>query len=154
MFQSPIHRIVVSSLGLNRFRGFFSALFLLCLVLQSGFAHAESPTDSPSPERQRALVHLVRQDCGSCHGMTLQGGLGPALTPEALRDKPVDSLVAVVWRSPRDAHATLEAFHDRARSRMDCRAVDGRVSQLVFPTSIFLIRNECHGDSDAHCCSR
>ncbi len=97
MFQSPIHRIVVSSLGLNRFRGFFSALFLLCLVLQSGFAHAESPTDSPSPERQRALVHLVRQDCGSCHGMTLQGGLGPALTPEALRDKPVDSLVAVVY---------------------------------------------------------
>lgn len=97
MFQSPIHRIVVSSLGLNRFRRFFSALFLLCLVLQSGFAHAESPTDSPSPERQRALVHLVRQDCGSCHGMTLQGGLGPALTPEALRDKPVDSLVAVVY---------------------------------------------------------
>ena len=97
MFQSPIHRIVVSSLGLNRFRGFFSALFLLCLVLQSGFAHAESPTDSPSPERQRALVHLVRQDCGSCHGMTLQGGLGPAPTPEALRDKPVDSLVAVVY---------------------------------------------------------
>ena len=86
MFQSPIHRIVVSSLGLNRFRRFFSALFLLCLVLQSGFAHAESPTDSPSPERQRALVHLVRQ-----------GGLGPALTPEALRDKPVDSLVAVVY---------------------------------------------------------
>ena len=97
VFQSPIHRIVVSSLGLNRFRRFFSALFLLCLVLQSGFAHAESPTDSPSPERQRALVHLVRQDCGSCHGMTLQGGLGPALTPEALRDKPVDSLVAVVY---------------------------------------------------------
>ena len=97
MFQSPIHRIVVSSLGLNRFRRFFSALFLLCLVLQSGFAHAESPTDSPSPERQRELVHLVRQDCGSCHGMTLQGGLGPALTPEALRDKPVDSLVAVVY---------------------------------------------------------
>ena len=97
MFQSPIHRIVVSSLGLNRFRRFFSALFLLCLVLQSGFAHAESPTDTPSPERQRALVHLVRQDCGSCHGMTLQGGLGPALKPEALRDKPVDSLVAVVY---------------------------------------------------------
>ena len=51
----------------------------------------------PDAARQQQLVHLVRQDCGSCHGMTLQGGLGPALTPEALRDKPVDSLVAVVY---------------------------------------------------------
>lgn len=50
----------------------------------------------PSAARQRELVHLVRQDCGSCHGMTLQGGLGPSLTPEALRDKPVDSLVATI----------------------------------------------------------
>lgn len=52
---------------------------------------------SPSPERQRDLVHLVRQDCGSCHGMTLQGGLGPSLKPEALRDKPVESLVATIY---------------------------------------------------------
>lgn len=50
----------------------------------------------PSPERQRELVHLVRQDCGSCHGMTLQGGLGPPLTPAALQGKPVDSLVATI----------------------------------------------------------
>jgi cytochrome c55X len=50
----------------------------------------------PSTERQRELVHLVRQDCGSCHGMTLQGGLGPSLKPEALRDKPVESLVATI----------------------------------------------------------
>jgi cytochrome c55X len=49
-----------------------------------------------SDERQRELVHLVRQDCGSCHGMTLQGGLGPALKPEALRDKPLESLVATI----------------------------------------------------------
>lgn len=46
----------------------------------------ESP--APSPERGRELVRLVRQDCGSCHGLTLRGGLGPALLPEALRDKP------------------------------------------------------------------
>jgi cytochrome c55X len=25
------------------------------------------------------LERLVRQDCGSCHGMTLKGGLGPDL---------------------------------------------------------------------------
>lgn len=45
---------------------------------------------------ERKLVRLVRQDCGSCHGMQLTGGLGHPLTPEALRDKPLDSLVATV----------------------------------------------------------
>lgn len=52
--------------------------------------------DAPSVERQQELVRLVRQDCGSCHGMTLQGGLGPALTSSALQDKPAESLVATV----------------------------------------------------------
>ena len=52
----------------------------------------------PATERQRELVRMVRQDCGSCHGMTLNGGLGPALTVEALklRDIPKDSLVATI----------------------------------------------------------
>lgn len=43
-------------------------------------------------ERQKALVHLVREDCGSCHGLTLKGGLGPALLPDALKGKDVESL--------------------------------------------------------------
>ncbi|MCE9570867.1 MAG: cytochrome c [Rhodocyclales bacterium] len=50
----------------------------------------------PSPARQKELIHLVRQDCGSCHGMTLQGGLGPALLPATLADKPVEGLVATI----------------------------------------------------------
>ncbi|MCU0954142.1 MAG: cytochrome c [Hyphomicrobium sp.] len=35
------------------------------------------------------LERLVRQDCGSCHGMTLKGGLGPDLRAARLagRDK-------------------------------------------------------------------
>ena len=37
--------------------------------------------------RQQELVHLLYQDCGSCHGMRLTGGLGPALTPAALAGK-------------------------------------------------------------------
>ena len=61
------------------------------------FAQAVSTLEIPKKERQKELVHLVRQDCGSCHGMTLKGGLGPALTPEVLRDKPVESLVATVF---------------------------------------------------------
>ncbi len=46
-----------------------------------------------SAQRQTELGHLLRQDCGSCHGMTLKGGLGPALTPEALIGKPDGLLV-------------------------------------------------------------
>lgn len=42
----------------------------------------------PLPSRQAELEHMLRHDCGSCHGMTLKGGLGPALTPDALRNKP------------------------------------------------------------------
>jgi cytochrome c55X len=41
-------------------------------------------------------VHRVRQDCGSCHGMRLTGGLGPALTPQALANWPQDNLVQVI----------------------------------------------------------
>ncbi len=72
---------------------------LLALVLASApaFAETASPPAAPTPERQKQLVHLVRQDCGSCHGMTLQGGLGPALTPAALRERPADSLVATIY---------------------------------------------------------
>jgi cytochrome c55X len=50
----------------------------------------------PVEARRAELTHLVRQDCGSCHGMTLKGGLGPALTRDALRDKPAESLVVTV----------------------------------------------------------
>lgn len=61
------------------------------LVLPAGVA-----TAAPDAPRQRELVHLVRQDCGSCHGMTLKGGLGPALLPESLRDKPAESLKSTI----------------------------------------------------------
>jgi cytochrome c55X len=50
----------------------------------------------PTPQRQQKLVRMVRQDCGSCHGLLLTGGLGPPLTPSALREWPVESLVATI----------------------------------------------------------
>ena len=40
---------------------------------------------------------MVRQDCGSCHGMRLTGGLGPALTREALAGKPLDAMAATIF---------------------------------------------------------
>lgn len=44
-------------------------------------------------DRAGELRRLLRDDCGSCHGMTLKGGLGPALLPAALAGKP-DALLA------------------------------------------------------------
>lgn len=52
---------------------------------------AEEPAN-PIPPRQKELIRMVRQDCGSCHGLTLRGGLGPALLPDNLRDRPPQSL--------------------------------------------------------------
>lgn len=57
---------------------------------------ADARPAAPDPERARELVSIVRQDCGSCHGLTLKGGLGPALTAEALADKPAEGLVATI----------------------------------------------------------
>jgi cytochrome c55X len=36
------------------------------------------------------LKYLLQHDCGSCHGMRLTGGLGPALTSSALERYPVN----------------------------------------------------------------
>ncbi len=63
------------------------------------FLTAPSWAESPvliEPSRQKELVTLVRQDCGSCHGLTLQGGLGPALLPDTLKGKPAEYLRLVI----------------------------------------------------------
>lgn len=70
----------------------------LFLLLGLGLAVAEAAEAvEPDAARQRDLIHLVRQDCGSCHGMQLTGGLGLPLTPEALRDKSAEGLEATVY---------------------------------------------------------
>ena len=35
-------------------------------------------------DQESQLERLVIQDCGSCHGLTLKGGLGRDITPEAM----------------------------------------------------------------------
>lgn len=66
------------------------------LLLVSTVCLAAAAVAEPTAARQKELVHLVRQDCGSCHGMTLQGGLGPPLLPATLAEKPVEGLVATI----------------------------------------------------------
>jgi cytochrome c55X len=52
-------------------------------------------TDPPAA-RQAELMQLLKHDCGSCHGMTRKGGLGPALLPEALAARTDEQLVLTV----------------------------------------------------------
>lgn len=88
----------------------FGGLLALAVVLP-----AEA---TPSPERQQALTRLVRDDCGACHGLRLQGGLGTPLTPSALADKPLDSLVAtVLFGRPGTAMPPWKPFMSEAEAR-------------------------------------
>lgn len=50
----------------------------------------------PPPQRQAELIYQVEQDCGSCHGLTMKGGLGPALLPATLGEKPDDVLAEII----------------------------------------------------------
>jgi len=52
---------------------------------------------TPTPiEREQELRNLLIQDCGSCHGLRLRGGLGPALLPQQLQGKSADYLSLVI----------------------------------------------------------
>lgn len=66
-------------------------LVLFALAFSAGAMAA-----TPDNQRQQALINLLKHDCGSCHGLTLQGGLGPALLPEKLADKDDGSLVQTI----------------------------------------------------------
>jgi len=46
--------------------------------------------------QEAELNNLLVQDCGSCHGLTMRGGLGPALLPETLAGRPNELLVATI----------------------------------------------------------
>ena len=63
----------------------------LALLASSAVAAADL-----APARRAELTELVRQDCGSCHGLTLKGGLGPSLEPAAMADKDTVQLEFVI----------------------------------------------------------
>lgn len=67
-------------------------LFTIVLVVFSICAIADEPT----PERQQELRNMLEHDCGSCHGLTLKGGLGPPLLAKSLIDKTDGFLVQTI----------------------------------------------------------
>ncbi len=57
-----------------------------------------SPAGANEIGAQRAsqLERLVRHDCGSCHGMTLKGGLGPDIRPQRFENVPPDVVAQII----------------------------------------------------------
>lgn len=49
-----------------------------------------------APQDASRLEHLVVQDCGSCHGLTLKGGLGSDLTAEKLDGAAPETLASII----------------------------------------------------------
>lgn len=59
-------------------------------------APPQTATAEPGAARQADLLYRLKQDCGSCHGMTMKGGLGPPLLPATLEGKPDEALVEII----------------------------------------------------------
>ena len=65
----------------------------LVLLLLS---HSLLWASAPPAERQQELLYLLKHDCGSCHGMRLEGGLGPALTANRLQSFTTEQLANTI----------------------------------------------------------
>ncbi len=66
---------------------------MMLMFMLTGAAHAEQDV---TPGRESELRQLVLHDCGACHGMTLNGGLGPSLSAESLANRDVAELREVI----------------------------------------------------------
>lgn len=73
------------------------ALALLAALPLAG-AGPVTPQPAPqvAPQRAAELEHMVRQDCGSCHGLRLTGGLGRPITAAALAGRDARELGRVI----------------------------------------------------------
>lgn len=65
---------------------------LAAMMAVSGTAWA----GDPDAARQAELLDLVHNTCVGCHGPGLVGEVGPALTPQALKDKDAAMLAATI----------------------------------------------------------
>jgi cytochrome c55X len=71
-------------------------LELAVLVAAAALGGAAVQAGDPPAARQKELIYLLQQDCGSCHGLTLKGGLGAPLLPDMLAGKADEALVDVI----------------------------------------------------------
>jgi len=69
-------------------------LLVISFLLTQAFTQAAMAEIDAA--RQDELRYFVKHDCGSCHGMTMRGGLGPALLPDRLSAMPKSFLVSTI----------------------------------------------------------
>ncbi|MFO1154236.1 MAG: cytochrome c [Rhodospirillales bacterium] len=74
----------------------FSLVAALAVAPMVVTAAAAGQSGAIDATREAYLANLLVQDCGSCHGMTMKGGLGPPLLPEALAGMGDDVLVEAI----------------------------------------------------------
>lgn len=72
------------------------ALLLPALLFPAQLLPAPSAAAEVAPQRAAELAHMVMQDCGSCHGLTMKGGLGRPLTADALADATPEGLALII----------------------------------------------------------
>lgn len=72
--------------------------FIKALVLPGLLVALAGPALAAEPvnERRAHLLNLVKQDCGSCHGLTMKGGLGPPLVPEVIVERDAQQMAFVI----------------------------------------------------------
>jgi cytochrome c55X len=69
---------------------------LAWLALSLSIAAPLGAADGIADSRRQDLQDLLIEDCGSCHGSTLRGGLGPALLPARLKGRSAGELATVI----------------------------------------------------------
>ena len=80
-------------------------LFFFLLVFSLSVYAEQSQGEQkkrPDANRQKELTYMVQQDCGSCHGMTLKGGLGPSLQVQRMSVLPKQYLMDAITHGRKD----------------------------------------------------
>ncbi|MEZ5838969.1 MAG: cytochrome c [Hyphomicrobiales bacterium] len=76
--------------------GLCAGAMLMTAMAVTAPASAVASAEEIAPERARQLTEFVRQDCGSCHGMTLKGGLGRPLSPDMLEGRDAEVIAEII----------------------------------------------------------
>lgn len=69
---------------------------LIAALLAGSATVGDVTAGEVSADRAAVLERLVLQDCGSCHGMTLRGGLGPDIRAATLAGADPGTLAAII----------------------------------------------------------
>ncbi len=82
--------------ALNPLHSFLKAGLLAFLLLTGVPVEALADEGTLKIIDREKLTDFVQQDCGSCHGLTLEGGLGGPILPENLEHMDADIIQEVI----------------------------------------------------------